>query len=132
MPEKMSETTNALNWFEIPAADTERAKAFYEEILDISLNTVNMAGMVMSMFPSGAGGSGKVGGALVKSEYHSPSMVGTMVYLNANPDIQTVLDRVEEAGGEVIMARTLIDEQTGYMAFFQDTEGNRIGLHANN
>ncbi len=132
MPEKLSEHTNALNWFEIPVADTARAKAFYEDILDVALNTVDMAGMEMTMFPSGADGGGKVGGALVKSDYHSPSMVGTMVYLNANPDIQQVIDRVEDAGGEVIMPRTLIDEQTGYMAFFQDTEGNRVGLHASN
>lgn len=132
MQEKMSEATNALNWFEIPVADTERAKTFYETVMDVPMNTMNMMGMEMTMFPADQNGNGRVSGALVKSEYHTPSMTGTLVYLNANPSIQDVLDRIENAGGEVVMPRTLIDEQTGYMAFFQDTEGNRVGLHASN
>ncbi len=132
MPEKISESTNAINWFEIPVTDTARAKKFYETIMDISLSTLEMMGMEMTMFPSGSDGSGKVGGALVKSEYHAPSAQGALVYLNANPSIQDVQDRIEAAGGQVMMPRTLIDEQTGYMAFFMDTEGNRVGLHASN
>ena len=132
MAEKISVATNAINWFEIPVTDLERARKFYERILDVSLHSMNMEGMEMLMFPSGADGNGKVGGGLVKSEYHIPGMTGTIIYLNANPRIQDVLDRVEDAGGEVTMPRTLIDEQTGYMAFFNDTEGNRLGLHAGN
>lgn len=130
MSEKISASTNAINWFEIPVADTSRAKKFYETILDVTLHTVEMMGMEMSMFPSGSDGSGKVGGALVKSEYHTPSAQGTIVYLNANPSLQEVQDRIETAGGKVITPKMLIDEQTGYMAFFMDTEGNRVGLHA--
>jgi hypothetical protein len=132
MKEKISEATNALNWFEIPVADTERARKFYETILDVPMNTTDMMGMEMTFFPSSQEPNGKVSGALVKSEYHMPSTTGSMIYLNANPDLQEVLDRVEAAGGSVIMPRTLIDEQTGYFAFVQDTEGNRVGLHAAN
>jgi predicted enzyme related to lactoylglutathione lyase len=132
MQEKISEATNALNWFEIPVTDTTRAKQFYESVLDIPMNTVEMMGMEMTMFPGSQEGSGHVSGALVKSEYHTPSGTGVVVYLNANPNIQEVLDRVEDAGGSVIMPRTLINEQTGYFAFFRDSEGNRVGLHAGN
>lgn len=132
MPEKISASTNAINWFEIPVTDTARAKKFYETIMDVSLHAMDMTGMEMSTFPSGSDGGGKVGGALVKSEYHSPSDKGALVYLNANPSIQDVVERIEAAGDKVIMPRTLIDEQTGYMAFFMDTEGNRVGLHASN
>jgi len=132
MQEKLSENTNALNWFEIPVADTERAKKFYETIMDVPMEKVDMMGMEMVMFPYSQTPNGKVSGALVKSEYHVPSAEGALIYLNANPSIQTIQDRIEAAGGQVVMPRTLIDEMVGYMAFFIDTEGNRVGLHASN
>lgn len=127
------QNANALNWFEIPAADISRAKTFYETIFGISMgNTVEMMGMQMAMFPVNPE-SGKVGGGLVQSEMHTPSTDGTSVYLNANESgMQNILDRIESAGGQVAMPKTLIDEQTGYMAFFIDSEGNKVGLHANN
>ena len=53
-----------------------------------------------------------------------------VIYLNANPDLQLVLDRVSAAGGQIIMGKTLIDDQVGYMAFIVDTEGNKVGLHS--
>lgn len=125
--EKMSEKTNALNWFEIPALDTARASKFYETIFDINMEFVNMMGMELSMFPIG---EGKASGALVKSENHKPSKEGSLIYLNANPNLQTVLDKIEGAGGMIAMGKTFIDEQTGYIAFFIDTEGNYVGLHS--
>lgn len=126
----MNATTNALNWFELPAEDITRAKRFYETIFGINMHQMDMMGMQMLMFPW-EGGSGKVGGALVKSDMHQPSLTGAIIYLNADPDLETALNKVEGAGGRVIMPKTLIDEQTGYMAFFVDTEGNRVGLHSN-
>lgn len=129
--EKLSSSTNALNWFEIPVTDTARAKKFYETILDIQMDTQDMMGMEMTFFPYDMEGqSGKVSGALVKGEMMKPGMDGAVVYLNANPKIQTVVDRIEAAGGKVIVPTMLISEQIGYMAFFTDTEGNRLGLHA--
>lgn len=129
--EKMSAHTNALNWFEIPVLETERAKKFYESILDIKMDTQDMMGMEMTFFPFDMESmNGKVSGALVKSDMHKPGMDGTIVYLNANPTIQTVVDKIEAAGGKVIMPKTLINEQVGYMAFFVDPEGNRMALHA--
>lgn len=129
--EKISANTNALNWFEIPVTDTARAKKFYEAILDIQMETQEMMGMEMTYFPfDREGQSGKVSGALVKSEMHKPGMDGAVVYLNANPSIQMVVDRIEAAGGKVLMPKTHISEDIGYMAFFMDTEGNRTALHA--
>jgi uncharacterized protein len=131
--EKLSASTNALNWFEIPVTDTARAKKFYETILDIQMQTDTMMGMEMTMFPYDMQASnGKVSGSLVKGPMHKPSMDGSVVYLNANPSIQAVIDKIETAGGKVLMPRTLINEQIGYMAFFADTEGNRMALHAGN
>ena len=128
----MESNANALNWFEIPASDLKRAQDYYEGIFAMKMVDLGeMMDMKMVGFPIDMM-SGKVGGALAKSEYHQPSESGVLVYLNANPDIQTVIDRIEEFGGEVLMPKTLINQQIGYMAFFKDTEGNRIGLHAQN
>ncbi len=129
--EKLSEKTNALNWFEIPATDTKRAQKFYEHIFDIKMHTQEMMGMEMVFFPYDMEAqNGKVSGALVKSQMHKPSTDGAIVYLNANPSIQTVLDKVEKAGGKIVMPKTQISEEIGYMAFLIDTEGNRVALHA--
>ena len=126
----MESNANALNWFEIPASDLKRAQGYYEGIFAMKMVDLGeMMEMKMVGFPIDMM-SGKVGGALAKSEYHQPSESGTLVYLNANPDIQTIIDRIEQFGGELLMPKTLINEEIGYMAFFRDTEGNRIGLHA--
>lgn len=131
MMEKLSANTNALNWFEIPVTDTARAKKFYETIFDVQMFSDNMMGMEMTFFPGDPENqTGKVSGALVKSDMHKPGMDGTIVYLNANPAIQTVVDKIEAAGGKVIMPKTKITDDIGYMAFFIDSEGNRMGLHA--
>lgn len=131
--EKMSVNTNALNWFEIPVTDSPRAKKFYETIFDIQMESQEIMGMEMTFFPYDMEvASGNVSGALVKGPMHKPGMDGSIVYLNANPSIQTVVDKIEAAGGKVLMPRTQISEQIGYMAFFTDTEGNRLALHAGN
>ncbi len=130
MSATMSEATNALNWFEIPVTDISRAATFYEKIFNIRMQHMEMMGMKMAMFP-GDGMSGKVGGALVQSPMHQPSAGGAFIYLNANPDLQLVLNRIEGMGGKIIMPKTCINEETGYMAFFSDTEGNTVGLHSN-
>ncbi|MDB5287711.1 MAG: hypothetical protein JWR05_2660, partial [Mucilaginibacter sp.] len=121
---------NALNWFEIPATDIERAQGFYEGIFDMEMTPLpEMMNMKMAGFPMNMN-SGKVSGALAASDYHQPSAEGTLIYLNANPEIQVVIDRIEKFGGKIVMPRTEISPEIGYMAFFIDTEGNRIGLHA--
>jgi len=78
------------------------------------------------MFPSR---SPKSGGALVKSPNHKPSTEGSIVYLNGNPNLQLLLDRIEGAGGKITMPKTNIGEN-GNMAYFLDTEGNQVGLHS--
>lgn len=130
MNEKMSSETNALNWFEIPATDISRAKKFYENIFEIKMEEMEMTGMKYAMFPFAPMG-GKVGGGLAQSPMHTPGNTGSIIYLNANPDLQNVLDRIEKAGGKITMPKTSIG-QNGYMAFFTDTEGNRMALHSNN
>lgn len=125
----MDTTTNSLNWFEIPVTDMARAKHFYQLAFSIHMDEMEMMGMKMAGFP-GEPGSGKVSGALVQSENHIPSAQGAVIYLNANPDMSPVLERIEQAGGQVLMPKTAITPEIGYMAFFLDTEGNKVALHS--
>ncbi len=128
----MDKNSNSLNWFEIPAKDIKRAKKFYESIFAINMQDMGeMMGMKMVGFPSEMG-NGKASGGLVESQMHKPSTDGAVVYLNANPSIQTVIDRIETAGGKVAMPKTQISPEIGYMAFFIDSEGNKVALHAQN
>jgi uncharacterized protein len=127
----MDTTTNSLNWFEIPVSDMARAKHFYQVIFSMHMNEAEMNDMRMAMFPS-ENGSGKASGALVQSQFHKPSQDGTVVYLNANPDMNAVLERIEWEGGKVLMPKTQITPEIGYMAFFTDTEGNKVALHSQN
>ena len=96
----MDHTTNSLNWFEIPALDIQRSKAFYETIFGITLELNPMGDAEMAFFPWKAG-SGKATGAVVKSNSHKPSMEGSIIYLNANPNMDDVLAKVEGAGGQI-------------------------------
>jgi uncharacterized protein len=121
---------HAISWFEIPATDLERATKFYEAIFSTSLIPMDMPAIRMRMFPleDMAG----VGGAVVDSGgFHKPSSTdGPLIYLNGSPDLQAVLDKVEPAGGKIMVPKTEISPEYGYMAVFIDTEGNRIGLHS--
>ena len=126
----MDKFSNSLNWFEIPATNILRAKKFYEAIFSIKMDVLpEMMGMKMVGFPSETG-SGKVTGGITQSQMHKPSQDGCVIYLNADPDIQIIIDRIVSAGGKVVMQKTQVTPEYGYMAFFIDTEGNKIGLHS--
>jgi len=122
---------NAVSWFEIPATDLNRAQAFYESIFGIKMTVLDLANIKMRMFPLEDPMTG-VGGALVDSGgFHKPSVTdGPLLYLNANPDIQPILDKVEKAGGKISVPKTQISPDYGYMAVITDTEGNRIAFHS--
>ena len=122
---------NAISWFEIPTTDINRAQKFYETIFDMSMAPMDMPNIKMRMFPL-EDMMTQVGGALVDSGgFHKASATdGPLVYLNANPDVQNVLDKVEAAGGSIMMPKTEISPDYGFMAVLIDTEGNRIGLHS--
>ena len=121
---------NAISWFEIPSSDLVRATKFYETIFGVTLNPLDLPNIKMRMFP--LEDMMGVGGAIVDSGgFHKPSATeGPLIYLNGNPDVQKVLDKVEGAGGKIMVPKTEISPEYGYMAVIIDTEGNRIGLHS--
>lgn len=118
---------NAVNWFEIPAADFERAIAFYQKVMACELVRSTMDEAIMAMFPTDGSG---VGGCVVSHPAMKPSAEGTCVYLNAGTDLAPALSRVEPAGGSIVVPRTKISDEIGYFAVFIDSEGNRVGLHS--
>ena len=121
---------NAVSWFEIPTKDLNRAQKFYEAIFDIRMTGFDTPQIKMRIFP--LEDPTGVGGALVFNEqFYKPSASdGPLVYLNANPDVQNILSKVEAAGGKVLVPKTMISPEFGYMGMFTDTEGNRIALHS--
>jgi uncharacterized protein len=122
---------HAISWFEIPATDLQRAQLFYETIFQTSLIPMDLENFKMRMFPV-EDMMNSIGGALIQAEdFYKPSATdGVLIYLNANPDVQNILDRVEAAGGKVVMPKTEISPEHGFMGVIVDTEGNRIGLHS--
>jgi predicted enzyme related to lactoylglutathione lyase len=122
---------NAISWFELPATDLDRAQKFYETIFGFSLIPMDTPNIQMRMFPIQDPQNG-VGGALCKTDgFHKPSATeGPLIYFNANPDVQRVLDKVEEAGGKIIVPKMEISPEYGHMAVFIDCEGNRVALHS--
>lgn len=120
---------NAINWFEIPAADFGRAKKFYETVLGVTIEEMPHPMFKYGMFPADM--ENGVGGGLVQGDGYKPSADGSVLYLNGGEDLSTPLSRVEKAGGKIVMPKTSIGAN-GYMAHFVDTEGNRIAFHSMN
>lgn len=121
---------NAISWFEIPATDIDRAQKFYETIFQIKMQHLDFPGVKMRMFPIDDPMKG-IGGTIIDTGgFHKPSATdGPLIYLNGNPDLQIILDRVVEAGGQIMVPKKVISDDYGDMGVFMDTEGNRIALH---
>ena len=119
---------NTINWFEIPSTDFDRAVKFYSTIFNVQLHLETVMGVQSGIFPGD--GEESVNGAIVCAEHYVPSTTGSVVYLNVTDQMQTVLGRIESAGGKVVLPPT--DIGFGFIAFFLDTEGNKVGLHSEN
>ncbi len=124
-------STTVISWFEIPTTDISRAQKFYETVFGIRLSALDTPMMKMRMF-STVENPADVRGALVDSGgFHKPSQTdGPLLYLNANPDVQKVLNKVVAAGGKVLVPKTEVSPEQGHIGVFIDTEGNRIGIHS--
>ncbi len=120
---------NPSNWFEIPVTDMDRAKGFYENILGVEIAINEMGPNLMGWFPGGPENPGSTG-TLMKSEGYTPSHDGSVVYFSVE-DIEGTLGKVDQNGGKTLVPKTSIGEY-GFIAHFEDTEGNRAALHSAN
>jgi predicted enzyme related to lactoylglutathione lyase len=124
----MSEAaSHIVSWFEIPSTDFERAARFYETVLGTTLRRENFGDQPIGIFQYTEPATG---GCIVHSPTVKPSADGVVVYLNAQPNVDAVLGRVEKAGGKVQGPAIELPRNIGHIGFFIDTEGNRIGLHS--
>ncbi|HFK4479164.1 VOC family protein [Citrobacter sedlakii] len=114
-----------INWFEIPVTDMARAIAFYEPVLGLSLRREKMDCADLAVFPYD---DPATGGALAKIDGVLPSPQGAIVYLHTD-DLAATLDRVASAGGECVFGPIDLGNEIGTVALFNDSEGNRVGLH---
>ena len=118
---------NAINWFEIPVKNFSNAKTFYETILSAEMQVMEMPGMKSAFFPADL--QNGIGGCIMEGQGYEPSNKGSVIYLNGGDDLSVPLSKVEKAGGKIVMPKTAIG-QNGFMAHFEDTEGNRVALHS--
>ena len=115
--------------FEIPATEISRAVDFYQAILDIKIEKIDLPEMQIGLFPSE---EQMTFGVIMQGEDYKPSANGVTIYLNGGDNLQVILNKVEKNGGKIIVNKTLHADESGYFAMFIDTEGNRIGLHSPN
>ena len=113
-------------WFDIPVSDLDRAKEFYSKVFGVEMIDNEMGPNKMSMFRFEPG---VASGCLVQGPDYKPSAEGTTVYLDGGEDLSVPLARVEEAGGTVLLDKMSIGEY-GFIAYFLDTEGNKVGVHS--
>lgn len=119
---------NAVTWFEIPAADLERAQRFYESVLATALKREQMGDEQLAVFPYQQPGAG---GCLQRASHPvTPSRDGKRVYLDANPSLDAALERTVAAGGRIATPKIALPPGMGFFAHIEDSEGNVVGLHA--
>ena len=85
--EIMSKATrkDAVNWFELYVNDFDRAKRFYETVLQAPLQESATGPCRMAMFPLDM--LNGVGGSISKTDGLSAGQGGTLVYLNVEGDL---------------------------------------------
>jgi predicted enzyme related to lactoylglutathione lyase len=127
--QKADDMKNLVSIVEIPTADFPRAIAFYQAILDITIEEAEMDGVKMGLFPNAGEG---VFVQLINGSDYKPSTDGTVVYLNGGDDLQKIAGKTEANGGKIVVPKTAIGPEMGFFAIFIDTEGNKVGLHSYN
>jgi uncharacterized protein len=120
-------TNNPVGWFEIYVQDMERAKKFYETVLQTTLEKLDSPGLEMWSFPMAMDRVG-AGGALVKMPGFPSGGNSTLVYFSC-VDCATEAGRVVKSGGRIQREKMSIG-QYGFIALAFDTEGNMFGLHS--
>ena len=118
---------NLISIIEIPVTDFQRATKFYEAILGVAIEAMEMDGVELGVIPSD---EGTVSVVLAKGNDYQPTTSGAVLYLNMAEDLQPTLDKVTSNGGNVIVPKSEISPEMGYFALFIDTEGNKLGLHS--
>ena len=119
---------NAIQNFQIPVVNFERALKFYNKILGYQLQVMETPEFKLGIFKFD--NSSGVGGSIIESKELKPSKTGTMVYLHTGTDMETILSRVNKYGGNIFMEKNQLGPKMGFYSIIEDTEGNRVGLYS--
>ena len=117
---------NPVVYFEIPVLDVERAMSFYSKVFDMQFTKTVIDGYEMALFPRDEAKFGAAG-ALAKGDVYKPSKEGVFVYFGVE-SIDKTLELAIQNGSQVLYPKTSNGE-SGFVAEFEDSEGNRIALH---
>ncbi len=123
---KQESIKDYVSWFEIPAINFQQAVNFYNYIYGIKMEQHVTDVNAMAFFPVTTG----IGGAVIAGPGSVPSDSGPLIYLNGGKDLNNVLNKIEAAGGRIVMSKTLISKESGYFAIFIDSQGNKLALHS--
>src|SRR5688572_27463414 len=104
---------NPVNWFEIYVQDMERAKAFYESVLQVRLKMLHSSVLELWAFPQSLTGHG-ASGALAKMTGVPSGGNSTIVYFSC-ADCAVEAKRVVGAGGRIMKEKFSIGEY-GFIA----------------
>jgi predicted enzyme related to lactoylglutathione lyase len=115
---------NAINHCELTVTDMERAVLSYEILLGKKLRRESFGGLPYALFPHEEPG---VRGALVQDPKRALGG-GSLVYLNADGELDAILARAERARMSILLPKTAIGPE-GFIALLRDTEGNQIGFN---
>ena len=116
---------NAMSWFEIPVRDIDRAARCYETLLDRKLRREVFGGLPYGVFPFEPPG---ISGAIVQDPRRTPG-AATVVYLDADGDLDGILSRAPRANATVLLPKTEIGKD-GFIAILVDSEGNHVGFNS--
>jgi predicted enzyme related to lactoylglutathione lyase len=117
---------NTFVWADIPVADMDRARKFYAAVLEAEVPLMDGADGDVALLPMEPGDAS---GDLVKSDRATPGAPGVTVYLDSKGDPEGMIERAVNAGGQLAMPVSDMGETVGFIGYFIDTEGNRIGVH---
>ena len=125
----MKNQIHSINWFEIPVLDFNRAKTFYSTLFAFEMEVMEMGPEKMGILPSNLQRGG-ISAVIFFGKDYRPNADGIKIYLNRDPELNNILNRVETAGGKIVQEKTQITPEIDYMTVFQDIEGNTINLHS--
>ena len=126
---KVKNMNSYISMFEIPATDISRAVNFYQIILDIKIEKMDVEGMKMGILPYE---NQTVTGVIIQADGYKPSADGVTIYLNGGDNLQVILDKVEKNGGKIIAPKTAHADGSGFFAIFIDSEGNKMAVNSPN
>ena len=119
---------NVIVWADIPVLDLKRARAFYAHLLGTPVDLMEGTEDVALLMSPGEGDPMDVSADLAPGRPAPLETPGVTIYLSSRGDIDGMLSRAVEAGGKILEGKMHAD-RIGWMAYIQDTEGNRIGIH---